>query len=126
MKKAHSILFAKIADMRIIIFQILGCFYDGEFDKIFQDYAIRSIYRTKNLSKHMEVFKNSGMEKESEELINAFWNIHRECAQQAFPEAYIYGWDFDYKDDGWEKFLQLQTTHPNQTFENYIKGNSKT
>ncbi len=125
LKKAHSILFAKLADMRIIISQILGPFYDGEFDRIFQDYAIRSIYRTKSLSKHVEVFKNSGMEKESEELINALWNIHRECIQQAFPEAYIYGWDFDYNNDGWEKFLQLQTMRPDQTLENYINESSR-
>jgi hypothetical protein len=54
-----------------------------------------------------------------------FWNIHKECVEQTFPEAHHYGWDFDYNNDGWKKFLQLQTMHPDQTFENY-KDNSKT
>jgi hypothetical protein len=125
LNKAYSILFAKIADIRVIVSQALEFFYGGEFNKIFEEYAVSSIYRTKGLLNHVRVFKNSDMEKESEELTDAFWNIHKECAQQAFPEAHIYSWDFNYNNDGWEEFLQLQTIHPDQTFENYIKNNSK-
>jgi hypothetical protein len=125
LNKAYSILFAKIADIRVIISQTLEFFYGGQFDKIFENYATSLIYRTRGLLNHVKVFKNSDMEKESEELTDAFWNIHKECAQQAFPEAQIYGWNFDYKNDGWKKFQELQSIHPDQTLENYIKDNSK-
>lgn len=122
LKKAYSMLFSKIADIRVIISQVLGPFYGGDFDKIFHDYAINSIYRTKSLLNHAKVFKNSDVEKEGEGLNSAFWNIHKECAQQAFPEAHLYGWDFDYNNDAWDKFLQLQTKYPDQTLENYLKS----
>ena len=74
---------------------------------------------------HIEVFGNSGEEEENEELINAFWTIHRECIQQAFPEVSIYGWQFDYKKDGWKEFVHLQIQHPQQTYDNFIKNYSK-
>jgi hypothetical protein len=125
LNKVYSILFAKIAHIRVMVSQTLEFFYGGEFNKIFEDYAAISIYRTKSLLNHVKVFKNSDMGKESKELTDAFWNIHKECVQQAFPEAQIYSWNFDYNNDGWEKFLQLQTMYPDQTLENYIKGNSK-
>jgi hypothetical protein len=90
LENAHSILFSNIANMRILISQRLDLFYGGTFDKMVENYDIGGIYRTQSLLRHVEVFKNSNMENETNKLINSFWNIHRECCQQAFPEALIY------------------------------------
>jgi hypothetical protein len=121
LENAHSILFSNIANMRILISQRLDLFYGGTFDKMVENYDIGGIYRTQSLLRHVEVFKNSNMENETNKLINSFWNIHRECCQQAFPEALIYGWEFDYNKDSWERFLKLQRMHPEQTYKKYIE-----
>jgi hypothetical protein len=125
LEKAHLIIFSNIATMRKLIWQRLSVFYGGTFDKMLENYNTAGIYRTQSLLRHIEVFKNSNMENESKELIIAYWNIHKECSKQAFPEASIYGWKFDYDKDGWKKLLELQKMHPDQTYKKYIEDQSK-
>jgi hypothetical protein len=100
LNKVYSILFSKIVNMRLLIAQRFGPFYGGTFDKIFDNYAMSMVYMTRKLLKHVDTFRNSSMVNESQELMDAFWNIYKECMQQAFPELFIYGWEFDYKKDG--------------------------
>jgi len=90
-----------------------------------ENYNTGGIYRTQSLLRHVEIFKNSNIEKEAKELIIAYWNIHKECSKRAFPEPLIYGWEFDYDKDAWEKFLKLQRMHPEQTYTKYIEDQSK-
>jgi hypothetical protein len=94
--------------MRKLISQRLILFRGGTFDKMLENYDTGGIYRTQSLLRHVEIFKKSKMEKETNELINNFWDIHKECNKQAFPEPLIYGWEFDYNKDTWNKFLELQ------------------
>jgi hypothetical protein len=88
---------------------------DEYSDKQFENHAMDRMYMTRSLLKHKDIFENSNMEKESEELMHSIWNIHKECIQDAFPEPLIYGWEFDYKNDGWKRLIQLQMQHPEQT-----------
>jgi hypothetical protein len=126
LNKAYSMVFTKIANIRVLISQRLGSFYGGTFNKVFEDYTMTGMYsNTARLLRHVDVFKLSGMKKESEQLIDAFWDIHKECILLAFPEASIYGWDFDYNKDSWRIFLQLQMKYPDQTYANYVKNYSK-
>jgi hypothetical protein len=126
LNKAYSMVFTKIANIRVLISQRLGSFYGGTFNKVFEDYTMTGMYsNTARLLRHVDVFKLLGMKKDSEQLIDAFWDIHKECIRLAFPEASIYGWDFDYNKDSWRIFLQLQMKYPDQTYANYVKNYSK-
>ena len=53
--------------------------------------------------------------------MDSIWKIHTECILDAFPEPSIYGWEFDYKSDGWKRLTQLQMQHPEQTYNNFIE-----
>jgi hypothetical protein len=123
LNKTYSMAFTKLANIRLLISQRLASFYGGVFNEVFEDYAMTGMYSsTASLLKHVDVFKLLGMEKDSEQLIDAFWDVHKECVQLAFPEAFIYGWDFDYDKDSWKKFLQLQMKYPDQTYANFVKN----
>ena len=110
LNKVYSILFSKIANIRILIAQKLDPYSDNQFE----DYATSRMHMTRSLLKHKDIFKDLNMELDSEKLMDSIWNIHEECIREAFPEPLIYGWEFDYKNDGWRKLIQLQMQHPEQ------------
>ena len=51
--------------------------------------------------------------------------IYEQCKQWAYPEPFIYKWNFDYSNDGWERSVELQMQYPNQTYDNYIDNLEK-
>ena len=123
--KLYSIVFNKIADIRKVMHQALSSFHGGRFNQHFVNYVMSNTYATQNLLKHMQVFKDSGMEKEAEPLFGSMWKIYKECKEWAYPEPLLYGWNFDYNNDSWKKFVELQMEHPDHTYSNYINNLSK-
>jgi len=65
-----------VPEMRyFLLFEALKLFHGG-FNRYFDDYAMTKIYSTENLLKHKDVFKNSGMEKVAEPLLNSMKKIN--------------------------------------------------
>jgi hypothetical protein len=62
--------------------------------------------------------------KDSEPLLDCLWKIYDPCYEYAFPEPSLYRWDFKYR-EGYKKFVELQSEHPDQTYSNFIKSYSK-
>jgi len=122
LNKAYSILFSKIASIRTLIAQAFEDSYSKNLLNKFENIAMSRTYMTQSLLNHKGIFKNANMEKESDELMDSIWNIHKECIQDVFPEPLIYGWEFDYKNDGWKRLIQLQMQHPEQTYDNFIEN----
>lgn len=122
LSKAHSILFSKIASIRILIAQAFEDSYSKKLLEKFENIAMDRTYMTQSLLKHKHIFKKANVEEESEELMDSIWNIHKECMPDAFPEPLIYGWKFDYKHDDWKRLIQLQMQHPEQTYDNFIEN----
>jgi hypothetical protein len=121
LNKAYSLLFSKIADIRILIAQRFEESYSKILLEKFENITMSKTYMTRSLLKYIDIFKGLHMEKESEELMDSIWNIHKECIDDAFPEPLIYGWEFDYENDGWKRLIQLQMQHPAQTYDNFIE-----
>jgi hypothetical protein len=126
LNKAYSILFSKIANIRILFAQGFEDSYSKILLEKFENIAMSRMYMTQSLLNHKDIFKNANMEKESEELMDSIWNIQKECIQHAFPEPLIYGWEFDYKNDDWKKLIQVQMQNPEQTYDKFIENLLKT
>ncbi|MFZ0511692.1 MAG: hypothetical protein WAM14_08810, partial [Candidatus Nitrosopolaris sp.] len=122
LNKAYSMLFSRIANIRILIAQAFEDSYSKISLEKFENITMSRMYMTRSLLKHIDIFKGLNMEKESEELMDSIWNIHKECIDDAFPEPLIYGWEFDYENDGWKRLIQLQMQHPEQTYGNFIEN----
>jgi hypothetical protein len=121
LNKAYSMLFSKIASIRVLIAQAFKDSYSKILHEKFENITMSRMYMTRSLLKHIDIFKGLNMEKESEELMESIWNILKECKDDAFPEPLIYGWEFDYENDGWKRLVQLQMQHPEQTYDNFIE-----
>jgi len=120
------IVFAKIAEIRSLIEIGLKFVHGGDFEKYFDSYAGGKMYATNNLLKYVKIFKNTSIENHSSKLLlDSMWKIYEQCKQQAYPEPLIYGWNFDYSNDGWEKLVELQMQHPDQTYDNCIDKTEK-
>src|SRR5215204_765212 len=118
----NSIVFNKIIDMHQVLYQTLESFHSGQFNSDFVNYTMASTYATLPFLKYHNTFKNSGLEKESEPLMDSVWSLYEEIKDWAFPEPSMYRWKFDYNRNGWKKFLEIQSKHPDQTSDNYYKN----
>jgi hypothetical protein len=58
---------------------------------------------------------------EAKPVFDAIWNINRQIQKDAYPEPRMFKWDFEYGVDGWEKLLELQKQHPDETIINSYK-----
>jgi hypothetical protein len=85
----------------------------------------RRIYSTENLVRHFDNFTNGGMEKEIKAVLDCMWTINSEFKQLAYPEPALYRWKFDYRNDGWEKLVELQKQNPDKTYYNAVKAQLK-
>jgi hypothetical protein len=126
LQRLCCIVFAKIAEIRRLIETALKYVHGGDFQKYFDNYAGGKLYATNNLLKYAKIFKNTSIENHSSKvLFDSMWKIYGQCKEWAYPEPSIYGWNFDYGNDGWEKLVELQMQHPDQTYDNYIDKREK-
>jgi hypothetical protein len=121
LQRLCCIVFAKIAEIRNLIEIALKFVHGGDFERYFDSYVGSKIYATNNLLKYVKIFKNTSIENHNNKLLlDTMWKIYQQCKQWAYPEPLAYGWNFDYNNDGWEKLVELQMQHPDQTYDNYI------
>jgi Fe2+ or Zn2+ uptake regulation protein len=130
LKKLYSIVFTRTIYMHAQLHTILRTITVGKSNPLSEPdnlpTTLRRIYSTQNLLNHVDAFKNSGMEKQCEPLIDSFWQINHKLASIAYPEPSLYNWNFDYERDDWKKLLKLQKQHPDETYRNYISGQGNT
>ena len=80
----------------------------------------RYLYSTDKWLQYYEIYSKHSMQKEIESIFDSLWNIKRDYRQEAYPEPNIYRWEYDYKNDGWKKLLEIQLQNPEQTYESYL------
>ena len=117
-KKLYSIVYTKIADISLRLSEVLKLHPALDYNPLIYTNAWRNVYATENFAKHMKLFKDSNMEKESEPLLNSIWNVYDECKESAFPEPRLYAWNYNFN-EGWKKLVELHRKHPEQTYDNY-------
>jgi len=118
LKKLYSIVYTKIADISLRLSEMLKLHPALDYNPLIYTNAWRNVYATENFAKHVKLFKDSNMEKESEPLLNSIWNVYDECKESAFPESRLYNWDYNFN-EGWKKFVEFHMKHPEQTYDNY-------
>jgi len=119
-KKLYSIVISKISDIQFRMKEILSSFKAGNFYLVTLLSVYQRIYGTANLQRHLNDFKDAEIS-EIEPLLDSIWKINRDLLSNSCPEPALYKWDFDYKKDNWEKLLELQRKHPEQTYRNLAK-----
>ena len=118
LKKLYSIVYTKIADISLRLSEVLKLHSALDYSPLFYTNTWRNVYATENFAKHVKLFKDSNMEKESELLLNSIWNVYDECKESAFPEPRLYAWNYNFN-EGWKKFVELHMKNPKQTYDNY-------
>ena len=119
-KKLYSIVISKISDIQFRMKEILSSFKAGNFYLVTLLSVYQRIYGTANLQRHLNDFKDVEIS-EIEPLLDSIWKINKDLLSNSCPEPALYKWDFDYEKDNWEKLLELQGKHPEQTYRNLAK-----
>jgi hypothetical protein len=122
LKKLYTIVFTKISDMQIRIYENLRSSKFSNANLMLQSTIIRKqLYSTDKLIKYCETFSKLGMKKQIESVLDCLWEIKASYIQDAYPEPWIYKWNFK-KEDGWRKLIELQKQNPHQTYESYLNN----
>jgi hypothetical protein len=121
LKKLYSIVFTRISNIQLYIYQIFGSTLAGNFNPPLLQSALRRIYSTEYMKEHYEKFRRLNMESEISAVIDCMWKMNSECKFAAYPEPMLYKWNFNYENDDWRKLLILQKKHPRQTYHHSIE-----
>jgi SepF-like predicted cell division protein (DUF552 family) len=121
LKKLYSIVFTKISDIQLHIYQVFGSTLAGSFNPPLLQSAWRKIYSTEHMKEHYESFTRLNMKNEISSVLDCVWKMNSECKLAAYPEPILYKWNFNYDNDDWRKLLILQKKHPRQTYRSSIE-----
>jgi SepF-like predicted cell division protein (DUF552 family) len=121
LKKLYSIVFTKISDIQLHIYQVFGSTLAGNFNPPLLQSAWRKIYSTEHMKEHYENFRRLNMENEISSVLDCIWKMNNECKVAAYPEPILYKWNFNYDNDDWRKILILQKKHPRETYRNSVE-----
>jgi hypothetical protein len=123
LQKLYTIVFTKIGEMELRIYDMLRASkYANENLKLQTSMLRRYLYATDKWLQCYDAFSKFGMQKEIESTLDSLWSIKKVYRQYAHPEPGIFGWKYDYEEDGWRKLLELQILHPKQTYESNYKS----
>jgi hypothetical protein len=75
LKKLYSVVFDKIFDIRMLVYQALGSFHGGDFNKTFDDITINNIDPKEDILKHTVVLEQVGLKNERELLIQSIMKL---------------------------------------------------
>jgi hypothetical protein len=117
LKKVTTTAFAKLTDIQSYLPQIVVENTDLLM-KIFITYRLNG---TSFMNKTSSFLGKRGLMDEGKPVFDVIWNINREIQEDAYTEPHMFHWDFEYGVDGWEKLVQLQRQHPDETIENEDK-----
>lgn len=121
LKKLYSMVFTKISNIQLHIYQIFGSTLAGNFNPPVIQSALRKIYSTEHTKEHYEKFSRLKMKNEISAVLDCIWKMNSECKFAAYPEPLLYKWNFNYENDDWRKLLILQKKHPHQTYRHSIE-----
>jgi hypothetical protein len=117
LRKLFSIVFNKIADLRLHLSKTLMQTFSEVYSQIGNMPTLRETYATTLLEESVEGFSKANLKKESKTLFSSMWKIYKDIQWWAFPEPRLYKWNFSY-DESYEKFLDICKQHPNQCKDN--------
>ena len=119
LKELYTVVFTKIANMQVRIIESLKSIKPSEVAEanitVLNSKFLDSLYATRNIIDHYEIFSKFEMQKEIEPVLDSMWKINSEYKQNAYPEPMLYGWDFGETDD-WRKLVELQKRRPDETY----------
>ena len=95
--------------------------YVNENLKLQDSMLSRYLYATDKWLQCYDTFSKFDMQTEIESTLDSLWSIKKVYRQYAHPDPGIFGWKYDYKEDGWRKLLEFQKLHPKQTYESYLR-----
>jgi hypothetical protein len=123
LQQLYSMVFSKIADMQTRIWEGFKSSpmrnFDApmrNFDDILKTEFIQGRFRTGlegegPLEKYLILFKEFGMEKEIEPVLDSLWKIIGDLQPHVYPEPRTQGWPFKYGEDDWRKLVYLLRQH---------------
>jgi hypothetical protein len=121
LKKLYAIVFTKISDIQIRLYQVFGSTSAGNFKPFLIQSVLRRIYASENMKNHYENFSQLNMKNEISSVLDCMWKMNSGLKQFAYPEPLIYKWNFNYDVDDWKKLLILQKKYPHQTYHHSIE-----
>jgi hypothetical protein len=117
LKKLNSTAFARITDIQGYLPKIV---VEGR-DFLMEIFTFTQLGGTVSLNQFFSFFEKFALMEEAKPVFDAIWNINRQIQKDAYPEPRMFKWDFEYGVDGWEKLLELQKQHPDETIINSYK-----
>jgi hypothetical protein len=110
LQQLYSLVFSKIADMQTRLSETLNSWLGGYIDiamMVFVMGRLRGVGGARPLERHLDSFKEPGMEIEIELVIDSLWKIFGELQPDIYPEPRTHGWAFKYGEDDWRKLVNL-------------------
>lgn len=117
LKKLNTAAFAKLTDIQAYLPKIVV----EDIDYIMQIFKLHRLKGTVFLNEFFNFFKQFTLTEEAKPVFDAIWDINRDIQKDAYPEPRMFNWDFKYGIDGWEKLLELQKQHAEETLANSDK-----
>jgi hypothetical protein len=127
LQKLYTAVFTKLGEMELCIHDMLRASkYANESLNLQAGLLRRYLHATDKWLEYYDAFSKFGMQKEIESTLDSLWSIKKVYRQYAHPEPGIFGWKYNYEEDGWRKLLELQRQHPDQTYEVHLDRSSDT
>jgi hypothetical protein len=71
------------------------------------------------------IYKEIGMEKQIDKLLDLLWKFNENIRILLFPEIKLYKWDTKYNVNNWRNLLEIYENNPNQTIHNLLFSENK-
>jgi hypothetical protein len=117
LKKLNTTAFARLTDIQAYLPKIVV----EDRDFLMEIFTFNRLGGTVFLDQSFSFFEKFALMEEAKPVFDAIWNINREIQKDAYPEPHMFEWNFKYGVDGWEKLLELQRQHPDETILNSYK-----
>lgn len=118
LQQLYSMIFWKIAVMHRRLAQIMKSEATPDLDSDMQRFIFKRFRESKGskpILLYLESFKELGLEKEIEPVLDALWNILGDLQPYVYPEPRRYELPFKYGEDDWRKLASLLRRHEKPT-----------
>jgi hypothetical protein len=124
LQQLYSMVFSKIADMQTRISESFKSTTLRDINNFTAPFVVEKFRGSREFEgskgsrtfvRYLDSFKEFGLEKEIEAVIDSLWKIIGDLQQYVYPEPRIYRWPFKYGEDDWRKLVSLLRQHPKST-----------
>jgi arginine repressor len=124
LQQLYSMVFSKIADMQTRISESFKSTTLRDINNFTAPFVVERFRGSiefegskgsRTFVGYLDSFKEFGLEKEIEAVIDSLWKIIGDLQQYVYPEPRIYRWPFKYGEDDWRKLVSLLRQHPKST-----------